>query len=318
MTINTNASYIGNYLINTVFSVTPPTVANGINRVQLCHGEFPGSTSTTISAANVLSDNNAFAGTNWSVPSEGVSILASPVSCLIKSTGLPANAAIGFIRLLNNNSTAAIFDVPVDISKGADNAVLSKIAGIVAGEQITIKDLRLKIATKGDFSFNNELAAYLIRSILGNVNLSICYGGALMFGHGFVLSQSGAPTAAPLIMDIYDGSIIPESANLEPTGTLLWRKQISDVAMAVPNVFNVSGTSVTLNSSQSANAVASGVPKYVRIYKNGITTADGSTYPKLVLQMPIGSGVGYASIDRTTIVSGQSVSLNETSFVLQP
>ncbi len=318
MAINTNASYIGNSLINTVFSATPPSATNGISRVQLCHGEFPGSTSTTISAANILSDNNAFAGTNWSVPSEGVSILASPISCLIKSTGLPANAAIGFIRLLNNNSTAVIFDVPVDISKGADNAVLSKISGIVAGEQITIKDLRLKIATKGEFSFNNALAAYLMRSILGNVNLSIGYAGALLFGFGYVINQTGTPTAAPMIMDIYDGATIPESANLEPTGTLLWRKQISDATMAVPNIFSISGTSITLNSPQSANAVASGVPKYVRIYKNGITTADGSTYPKFVLQMPIGSGVGYASIDRTTIVSGQSVSLNETSFVLQP
>lgn len=317
MAINTNTAYVGS-LINTVFSTSPPMATNAISRVQLCHGEFPGSTSTSISATNILSDGAIFAGTNWSVPSEGVSILAFPVSCLIKSTGLPASAAIGFIRLLNNDMTSVIFDVPVDISKGADNAVLSKIAGIVAGEQITIKDLRVKIATKGEFSFNNSLAGYLIRSIIGNVNLGIGYGGTLMFGHGFVLNQSGTPTAAPLIMDIYDGSTIPESANLEPTGTLLWRKQISDVAMAVPNIFNVSGTSVTLMSSQSANAVATGVPKYLRIYKNGITTSDGSTYPKFVLQMPIGNGIGYASIDRTSIVSGQSVSVNETSFVIQP
>ncbi len=119
-------------------------------------------------------------------------------------------------------------------------------------------------------------------------------------------------------MDIYDGATIPESANLEPTGTLLWRKQISDASGALPNIFNISGTSITLSSSQSANAVASGIPKYLRIYKNGVTTPNGLSYPKLVMQMPIGSGVGYASIDRTTIVSGQSVSLNETSFVLQP
>lgn len=323
MAINTNAAQIG-YMLDTVFTSSTPQVNQGICKLQFCHGEFPGSTSTIISATNILNagsqpnDNIAFSGTNWSVPSEGVAILASPISGFIKSTGLPVGAAVSFIRLLAANGTTALFDIPVDVAKGIDNAVLSKIYGILAGEQITLKDLRIKIATKGEFSFNNALASSFIRVITGNPNLNIGRSGALLFGHGYVMSNSGAVTASPLIMDIYDGSTIPESANNEPTGTLLWRKSISDVATVMPSIFNVSGTSVSLSSSQSANAVASGVPKYMRIYKNGITTSEGNNYPKLVMQIPIGTGTGFASIDRTTITSGQSVSLNEVSFIIQP
>ena len=323
MAINTNEAHIGT-LINTIFTSDAPQAIYGICKLQFCHGEFPGSTSTVISATNILNsgsapnDNVAFSGTNWSVPSEGVAILASSISGFIKSSGLPVGAAISFIRLLASNGITVLFDIPVDIAKGIDNAVLNKVYGIVAGEQIILKDLRIKIVTKGEFSFNNALAASLIRVITGNPNLNIGYAGALLFGHGYVMSDSGAATASPLIMDIYDGTTIPESANAEPTGTLLWRKSISDAATVMPSIFNVNGTSVSLSSSQSANAVASGVPKYLRIYKNGITTSEGNNYPKLVMQMPIGSGVGYASIDRTTIVSGQSVSVIETSFVIQP
>lgn len=323
MAINTNASQIG-VLLESIFGVASSNNTHGINKLQFCHGDFPASTSTTISATDTLTAGTApnnftiFNGTNWSVPSEGVTILASAISGLIKSTGLPAGAAISFVRLFSNSSSVPIFDIPVDIAKGADNAVLSKISGIVANEQIALKDIRMKIVTKGDFSFNNALASAILRHIVGNANTLIGYYGALMFGQGYVYDTGAGTIASPLIMDIYDGTIIPESANMEPTGTLLWRKQISDGSGAQPNIFSISGTSVTLSSSQSANAIATGTPKYLRVYKNGVTTPGGLNYPKLVLQIPIGNGVGFASIDRTTVTSGQSVSLNDVSFIIQP
>ncbi len=191
MAINTNAAQIG-ILLEPVFGVTQPNTNYGISKLQFCHGEFPGSTSSVISSTNILStgtapnNNTSFTGTVWSVPSEGVTILATPISGFIKSSGLPVGAAISFIRLLNSSGSVVLFDIPVDTAKGADNAVLSKISGIVAADQITLRDLRLKIATKGDFSFNNTLASSIIRNITNNSNVTMGYYGTLMFGQGYV------------------------------------------------------------------------------------------------------------------------------------
>lgn len=307
MAINTNNTQIG-VLLESVFGVTASNPTHSINKMQFCHGDFPGSTSEVISTTNILTAGTApnnytlFTGSNWSVPSEGVTILASGVSGLIKSSGLPAGAAISFIRLLSNSGSVPIFDIPVDIAKGVDNAVLSKISGIVANEQVVLKDLRMKIVTKGGFSFNNALASAILRHIVGIPNTLLGYYGALMFGQGYVYETSSVTIASPLYMDIYDGATIPESANLEPTGTLLWKSTISTSSTSY---LEVNGTCISSTRQLTANATATGTATYIRIIKNAITTG-GTVYPKLTMQLKVGVNCFF---NTPNMVTGQSNTL---------
>jgi hypothetical protein len=200
-----------------------------------------------------------------------------------------------------------------------DTALLNKTTGLLAGDQLILMDMRIAIKTQGDFSFNNALAGAILRNIIGSVDWYTGYAGGLGFGHGYSLNQSGAISSSStgLVFEIYDSLIIPASANNEATGTLLWKKTYVDPSQGQNSLFYVVGNSVTLSASMSANAIASGTPKYLRIYKEGIETTD-TRYPKLVIQVPVNTGGnGFATVDRNTVTAGQSMSLNEITMLFQ-
>jgi len=326
MPINTNPDAIRAVIIPIFSPYVGQLLSQSIymNKFQVVHGDIPDNIFSNITATNLLNASSThFTFTNgaWSTPINGVVSMTTPSGGAIKSSGLPVSPAVSFIRLFNSPNLP-FFDIPVSLTDTPDTVKVNKTSGLVVNDLVYVTGFKMKLPTTGDFSFNNNLASIFLRAINGTTELvatsSIGVGGYFCFGAGVVTNSSGSASPASTIIDIYDNPTIPNSANDDPTGTLLWRYTVSNLNLVSgKSIFLVVGNTVNLEVPLTANAIASGTPKYIRIYREAITVSN-SFYPKIVLQMPVGEGTGYANLDRTSITSGQPVSLLNTPFAIKP
>jgi hypothetical protein len=219
-------------------------------------------------------------------------------------------------------------DIDVSATKGTQLAQISSIVPVVAGQVIALTDLRFKIATSGPVSFNNTFASAILKQLTAQTSYSPApssgnlgyYAGLPFTENASVSTGSMIVAAAPIVATAYDGPI-PESANAQATGTKLWEKSYSSTAGS--NIWGVSGNTMTMEHTFTANAIADGTPTYIRIVKNElITIASGSAYaanyPRFEVQIPVGDGAGFANFTMTNFVAGQSATLNTftISFLL--
>lgn len=266
-----------------------------------------GSLGGTVGTQNLpYSSNNM-----WSSPSSGVIILSAAQPIYIRGSGLPASPIPGFIRFFRN--TEACLDIEVSNIRESKKASISSVAAVTASQVLALMDIRFKINVSGPLSFNNAFAGAILKGLtvypgqIGNTNVG-SYG--LFAGFPYCQNDAGAPTAVAITAEAYDGPV-PASCNDEATGTKLWSKSYSSTTGA--NIWSANGNSLELVYTFTANAIASGTPTYVRITKSEYTTGS-ARYPRMVVQAPIGIGVGYAQFSANNFVAGSSVSLN--SFVI--
>lgn len=232
----------------------------------------------------------------WFPPSNGVSALASPIGITPNAAGTPS-----FLRLLHDPSgTYPFFDVPVGLAGSGAPASISSMAAS-SGVNLQITDLRFHIATTGDLCFSPNVA----NNIIGEVsnNSAVWTGGAAFSKLALDLSSY----TRTVTLDAWSGPI-PPNAYATPSGTKLWTKTLSG-----DNLFAVSGAGMSLLSNQTANAISSGTPTFVRA-----TKAAYSTYPQSVLQAPIGGPTNGVMFSAETFTSGASVTMTNFTVIFAP
>jgi hypothetical protein len=106
-------------------------------------------------------------------------------------------------------------------------------------------------------------------------------------------------------VEAWDGAI-PSNSSATPTGVKLWSKAITS-----NDLFAVSGLSASIISNQTANAIASGTPTFIRV-----TKAAYDVIPATSLQAPVSAQNG-ALFANTTMVSGQSNTLTNLTLSFQ-
>lgn len=304
-------------------------IGTPITNVALYKGALPSSILQTPADTELLSTPSLGAApggtvnipyeTAWALPSSGVTMLSSALPLYIRSTGLPTSPIPGFLRFFN--SSTPYLDIEVSAIKENKKAQISSMSAVTAGQVLALSDIRFKLATSGPLSFNNSLASAILRCLTTTIYLEKIIStssSGYEFGYGsiqdpYVLGGGGF-AAVPIIIEAYDGAI-PASANDAPTGTKLWTQTYTDNNSI--SIWLISGNSLGLNYTFSANALASGTPTYLRIYKNQYNNPP-MFVPKMVIQAPVGVGDGYAQFTANTFTAGQEVSLNSftISFAL--
>lgn len=314
-------------------SVIGGTANQPFTDFRLYKGSLPTSLLDNLSDANILSSASLGAAGGsvvipytscWAAPSSGVTMLTSNLAIFIRGTGLPASPIPGFLRFYSAGTP--VMDIEVSTTKGPQVAQLSSVSTVTAGQVLSLMDLKFRIATSGPVSLNNSFASAILRQMTSQtqyIAVPALASPGYMAGFPWVYSINASSgetlvVSAPIIATAYDGPI-PTSANAEATGTKLWEKSYSSANGS--NIWEVSGSTMGLVYTFSANASASGTPTYIRITKPevSITGTYPGHYPRFVVQVPVGVGSGTANFTQTDFVSGQSVSLNPftLSFMLQ-
>jgi len=312
--------------LQAVFDIAAPNGASQLY-ANLGHGDFPPSpVSTTLvtgTSGNVLSGVGStygltvFPKSAWSIPSKGATMLIGNVALTTVTSiaRVPTFVRLGTTALIG---TSFGIDASVDVVKGSGNFVIDRLDA-VAGMTYSLKDARLKIRTTGAFSVNNTIANAILASLTGNASMTSGYAGAFMLGLPYVNKNDGTPQAAPILLEAFDGPV-PLSANDESTGTKLWSKSISSTVGA--NIFSIINNAIALQGDTSAAIIANGIPTYVRITKAAATATLSAqptlTYPKGVIQAPVGDGVNEVTFDKSIFVAGQTATLNSFTMIFYP
>lgn len=299
MTVNVNAVTDLVTLINATFRESGLTPANTITHIGAFKGTMPADPSVTTGVTMLHASTVSVAG-KFQVPSDGVSLLASSISFTPNSSG-----TLSFVRLYRN--TTPVADISCGLSGSAESAIASTLT-IVSGTPFSIIDLRSRIACTGNVSVSPSVANHFLGYFLGSSTPS--YGGVLS-----AFSKYNPATTLydrTVTIDIYDGAI-PSRADQTATGTKLWTKSLSN-----NNLFATTSTlGLTLDSAQTANAIASGVPTYCRVTKAGYTSS-GFTFPTTVLQVPVSNASSGCVVSSGTFTSGQSYTITNLTLTLEP
>jgi len=273
------ASPPGYYVTNcALFAGTQPanpTITSGITQLHSALVSLPGGT--------------------WFPPSNGVSALASPIGITANTTGTAS-----FLRLYGDSAGIPLFDVPVGLPGSGSPAIMPSL-NATSGASLQVSDLRFHVAASGALCFSPNVSNNIVGQI--SANQATWTGGAAFSKYNI---DSGLYDRT-VTLEAWDGPI-PTDPYATPTGTKLWTK-----ALAGDNLFAVSGMGMSLLSNQTANAIASGTPTFVRA-----TKAAYSTYPQSVLQAPIGGPTNGVMFSAETFTSGASVTMTNFTVIFAP
>lgn len=325
----TNTSVIGNdysHSDNWTSSYLPM-----VDSFEVYKGPMPSNPSVA-NSLNSLGTGSLPTG-SFAAPSQGVSILSVPRE-FNTPVSLPASPIPSYVRLKNViNVPMDFIDIDAAASAAAKVCVLSQMTALSSSSTYSLEDIRFKIKTQGDFSFNNTIANHILRLLLNISPESSGKRGYLSFGSAMIYENNsqisampnkddatsgGTATTTALRISAYTGAI-PNSANDVATGIKVWEYAVDmNVSRSEPCIFDVAGNTVFLNRSLTANATANGTITYIRVQKDGVSSsASGFTnsYPTMVMQVPVGSGAGQAQMSKTIVTSGESITLNEFGMI---
>lgn len=269
-----------------------------IGFARLFAGQRPADPTIT-SGITALSDVKSLPIGTWLVASNGVAALASAVGFAATATGTPS-----FIRFYYaGNAVAPILDVEVGLVSSGEKAIVSTLSA-VSGQTVNLTDVRFRVATSGDTCVSPSVANEIVNTWANNINATVHVGYGYLAG----FSKFNIVTASydrAVTVEAWDGPI-PSTSSATPTGTKLWTKSISG-----NELFAVSGLSAALMQNQTANAIASGTPTFVRA-----TKAAYSSIPATSMQAPVSplNGVQFAN---ETMVSGVSNTLTNFTVTFQ-
>lgn len=282
------------------YSTTVSTVA----QLRLCKGIIPASPATALVAGDIL-DSAAIAITHslFTSPANKSAQLINPLTIPIKAS--VTNAVPTFIRL-QTSGAVGILDIPVAGTPGADNAVISSMS-ISTGQSVQITSLRLALSGLNDLVMSTAYYNNILRLLLGSPTAE-GDSNRLMGTWGKVINSSAAEANAVLAIEAYDGTV-PLTDDETPAGTLLWKRTVPTTEIAI---LSVVGASIYSNRTHQASALASGVPTFIRIVKNAITSGT-NVYPRLCIQLTIEK---HASFYQTAMVTGVVNTLEQFNLAL--
>lgn len=248
------------------------------NSLRLVKGIMPDSPATTLTAGNIL-DSGAVPLTvsSFSAVSNGRTDMISPLTIPIKSAVV--SQVPSFIRI-QNSSSVGMFDIDVNNIAGPSNAIINSMS-VSTGDVVRLTDLRFIFKNTSSVSMTPGFYSSILRLIMGSPTAE-GYSNKLLFGWPKVINSSSAETNAVLTIEAYDGDI-PASSEDAATGTLLWKRTIPTTEASI---FSVTGNIVNSARAHTSNALATGIPTYVRISKAAIT-AGTYVYPKLTMQFEV-------------------------------
>lgn len=353
MTVNISGSLFTSALKSCIEAV--PTNDSVFTDVQLYSGDFPNSIMHSISADELLNSQainstNVYTGTwindssmpthatnypiaqpgvyaqsnSWNRPSSGIITLSQSVPIYIKNNTVINGKIPSFLRFYKVVVDGIyvrqpMLDIAVSDIQEYRKALLSSISPVTNGisQVLAIKKLGFKIAVTGDACFNNSFANCILQALCIKTtrfsNSITSYPRGYHFGLPYCNNTSAA-VATPITISAYDGTI-PDSANYEATGNLLWTSSYS--ATTGNSIYSISGNSFSLERTFTANAIMTGTPTYIRVVKSAYTHATDSTnYPRAVIQIPVGNAVNKANFTKLNFVSGESISLESFTITL--
>jgi len=286
------------------YSAAPAVVGQLI----LSRGAMPISPSVAISAAdNITSGTVAIAHSLFTSPADGSIQLLSPLTIPIKTSVV--DAVPTFIRL-QTTVPVGIIDIPVSDTPGLDNAVISNVL-ISTGQSVQITSLSVNLAGFNDLVISKSYLDGILRLMFG-FPTAAGHNNRLMGTWSKVINSStSAEVNAVLAIEAYDGAV-PLTDDETPAGTLLWKRTIPTAEL--PAVLSVINNSIYSNRVHQANALATGIPTFIRIVKNAITSGTG-VYPRLCIQLTIEKHVGFA---QTEMVTGVSNTLSQFNLSMLP
>jgi len=321
----------------------------GAKRFSLHNGEQPVSPASTLDDNRALttigSSANEFPTNIFTSPSRGITMLSGPAPITIRATGVPTDKLATFFRVYcGSGSNIGLMDVPVALTQGPENCVLTKLDGFVANEVLAVTDLRMRVRTEGSFCFNYALANQLLRLLTRSNPGQYGLYGAVLFGWGGCpnaqyatdqagtttsMSSTGYPTVesmgkvADLIVTLHSGPV-PANCNVDP-GPVVWTNQVSNDASnnTGVNIFEVSGSTVSTNRGFTSVCSAAGEITHMRIVKSEKIWTDPTdsllyNYPRLAMQAAVGTAPGMVTVSDSLAEVGKSITLNEFSMVFDP
>ncbi|MDO9571186.1 MAG: hypothetical protein Q7J58_17690 [Hydrogenophaga sp.] len=284
---------------NAVANALSPVGLTGYNAsyAQLFSGARPADPTIT-SGITALSAVKTLPVGTWLVASNGVAALAAPVGFTATATG-----TVSFVRFYYGSGTGPFLDVDVGLLASGEKAIVSTLSA-VSGETVSLTDLRFRVATSGDTCVSPSVANEIINTWAKNISATVANG----FGHLAGFSKYNLATASndrTVTVEAWDGPI-PANSTVTPAGTKLWSKSISG-----NELFATSGMSAALITNQTANAIASGTPTFVRA-----TKAAYDVIPATSMQAPVSAlnGVQFAKAE---MVSGVSNTLTNFTVTFQ-
>lgn len=225
-----------------------PTVSNTSNHMSVA-------TQGSVSAGGTqIHSTNFYNSQNWTLPSNGVTILSTPIniytagSGVFGSTGLShTNGHLRFKRKTGNGSTeTGVLDIEMSTVRNPQKAKVDKDT-FVHSNNFAVLELGFKILTRGNTSFNNALANTILKSLLIKGDTTINGWIGFFGGLPFIQDAGGSFHNAPIVFSAYDG-VVPLSANFEATGTKLWEHVKTDSTSLVleEQIFDIAGNSISL------------------------------------------------------------------------
>lgn len=293
------------------FTENPASVNLGFTAMRLSKGAMPWSPSVVIAAsATTWLDNSsviAISQSNFTGIVGGKCQLIAPITIPIRASQVAQIPT--FMRLQSaNTSTTGFYDIEVNSTAGPSNAVINSMS-ISTADVVQITDLRFALKPQNDLKMTPILYDAMLHAMIGR-SFTPGYNGSLFFGWPKIMNNAGGESNAVLAIEAWDG-IPPESSEDDATGTLLWKRTIPTTETSI---FSTTNGLVISNRPHVTNAVANGVPTYIRVVKNAITSSP-YVYPKMTLQLEVGKHVSFY---RPTMITGQPNTLDMFSFHLLP
>ncbi len=299
MSVNLNPAANLVNLINATFNQYGGSVTTVVTHIGAFSGAMPSNPTVTAGVTMLHSSTVSLTG-KFQAPSDGVSLLVSPISFTPNSSG-----TLSFVRLYNN--LVPVADVSCGLVGSGDSAIASTLT-IVSGTPFAITDLRVRLSTVGNVSVSPSVANHFLSYLLGTSSPS--YGAYLSAFNRF--DATAGTYTRTVTIDLYDGAI-PSRADQTATGTKLWTKTLSNNGL-----FSTTSTlGLALDVAQTANAIANGVPTYCRVTKLGFTSS-GVVYPTCVLQVPVSNASSGCIVSDGTFTSGQSYTITNLTLTLNP
>jgi hypothetical protein len=289
-----------NQVVNNTFTTTTANFSSGaIASVAAFSGTIgmpEGSRATRLTPVTTVAGK-------WLAPSDGVSILGSPVVLTPTSSG-----AISFVRIYRGISVGFI-DISCGLVNSGNSCIVSTLNAI-SGTSFSITDLRIRLACMGQVSVNPAIANFFVAALTGSATYAYSTAGV----RAFELILKGLGTYEPIVIEIYNGAI-PSRADQTPTGTLLWTKTLNAAGQKLFSTTN--SASPTLEAPLTATAVASGIPTYCRVRRAAFTaSSSGIAYPACILQVPVSNASSGCVVSDGTFTSGQSYTITNLTLTL--
>lgn len=293
--LNTAANLLN--LINATFRHYGGGASTVVTHIGAFKGDMPANPTVTTGVTMLHSATVPTTG-KFQAPSDGVSILSSAISFTPNSSG-----TLSFVRLYN--SAVPVADISCGLVGSGDSAIASTLT-VISGTPFSITDLRSRLATSGNTSVSPSVANHF---------LSILFGASFPSYDVILAAFSRYDPALtnytrPVTLDIYTGGI-PSRADQTATGTKLWTKSLAN-----DNLFSLTSTlGLSLDISQTANALATGTPTYCRVTKAGFTSG-GIIFPACTLQVPVSNTSSGCVVSDSNFISGNSYTITNLTLTL--